>query len=161
VSVKVLVSIVIHHMAQPHRMHLKGPWDFRWIAQESPVNHPRRPEVLLDGQRIKMPAAWQDSFGAATGRVEFTRRFQKPTNLDEQEQVHIAFDGLGGSAVIRLNDELIGELSDIDATVSFDVTEKLQSTNLLRVEVAFDGGDKAGGLWGPVAIEIHNAVPWD
>jgi beta-galactosidase/beta-glucuronidase len=148
-------------MAQPHRMHLKGPWNYRWLEPPNPSAEPDRAEVLLDGDRIKMPASWQDAFGAATGRVIFSRRFQKPTNLDPEEQVHIAFDGIGGTAKIQLNDAPLGELQDVSETASINMTDRLAPTNVLSVEISFDGGDQPGGLWGAVAIEIHNAAPWD
>ena len=148
-------------MTQPYRMHLKGPWEFQWLSRVGECLDARRPGVLLDGDRIKMPASWQDAFGAATGRVVFSRRFQKPTNLDDEEQVHVAFDGIGGAALIRLNDQPIGELTDVSETKSFDVTAHLKPTNVLSVEVSFEGRDQPGGLWGAVAIEIHNQVSWD
>lgn len=148
--------------APVHRMHLKGPWQYEWI--DGP-HDPERPDQsqsvhdspLLTGSRVKMPTSWQSAFGQKSGCIRFSRRFQRPTNLDDNERVHIAFDGIGGYAVIAINNEEIGRLSDSDETNSFDITEKLKPSNELTVELTFSPDEQraTGGLYLPVAIEIH------
>lgn len=148
--------------APVHRMHLKGPWHYEWI--DGPYDGQRPDQFpsgqdspLLTGSRVKMPTSWQSAFRQKSGCIRFSRRFQRPTNLDDNERVHIAFDGIGGHAIIAINNEEIGRLSDSNDTNSFDITEKLKPSNELTVELTFspDKQRAPGGLHLPVAIEIH------
>lgn len=148
-----------------HRIHLKGPWNYEWLdgphgsgdttETTSPEDSP-----LLPDSRVRMPASWQSAFGNVSGTIRFRRRFQRPTNLDENERVHIAFEGIGGEASIAVNDNSIGSQSDTAETISFDVTELLERSNELSVELTFtpDDASTLGGLYKPVALEIHLAA---
>ena len=83
--------------------------------------------------------------------------FQKPTNLEEYERVHIAFDGLGGQAIVSLNDQ---PLIDLSEPRTIDVTDRIGQSNVISVELTWNAADSSsekGGLWMPVAIEIHQA----
>lgn len=147
---------------QPHRMHLRGPWQFEWLsarpgavdadlAQESP-------STSASG-RVKMPATWQSLFGRVSGRARFRRRFHRPTNLDANERVWIVFDGIGGSGHVLINGERLGQFDDGQSSLEFDVTGRLSASNELVVEIEHnaDVADAPpGGLWGPVAIEIRS-----
>lgn len=149
--------------SQPiHRMHLKGPWKYEWIegphgAGDSDDSTPEEESPLLADSRVRMPSTWQSAFGNVSGRMRFRRRFQRPTNLDSNERVHIAFDGLGGRADISINGQEIGSLEDTTDTHSFDITSLLKLSNELTVELSFSPDDTQarGGLREPVALEIH------
>lgn len=143
-------------------MHLKGPWFYEWLNGPGSSESPAAPDTiedspLLSDSRVRMPASWQSAFGNTSGRIRFTRRFQRPTNLDDNERVHIAFDGIGGQAVIAVNGLELGNLADTSETVSFDITSQLKPSNELTVELTFAGGSSSasGGLFAPVAVEIH------
>lgn len=146
-----------------HRMHLKGPWDYEWV--EGPTGSASSAEdedltmdsPLLTNFRVRMPSSIQEAFGSMSGRVIFRRRFQKPTNLDSNERVHIAFDGIGGRADISVNGTTLGSLSNNSETVSFDMTEVLEHSNELAVDltIVWDEDVEPGGLFQPVAVEIH------
>lgn len=146
-----------------HRMHLKGPWDYEWV--EGPTGSASSAEdedmtmdsPLLTNFRVRMPSSIQEAFGNMSGRVIFRRRFQKPTNLDGNERVHIAFDGIGGRADISVNGTTLGSLSNNSETVSFDMTEVLEHSNELAVDltIVWDEDVEPGGLFQPVAVEIH------
>ena len=152
-----------------HRMHLKGPWAYEWIDgptgsagsavsaedEDRTVDSP-----LLTGFRVRMPASIQEAFGTMSGRVVFRRRFQRPTNLDSNERVHIAFDGIGGRADVSVNGETLGSLANYAETVSFDMTDVLEHSNELTVDltITWDDDVEPGGLFKPVAIEIHRNV---
>ena len=152
-------------MARLHRINLKGPWNYEWLDgphrrnTSSPGEDDSEfSEVLLNHSRVRMPSSIEDAWGAVTGTVRFRRRFQRPTNLDPHERVHIAFDGLGGSARVLLNEKQIAELRDVESTRSVDVTEQICPTNTLTVDLHWnpdESAQSAGGLWGAVAIEIH------
>lgn len=148
-----------------HRMHLKGPWFYEWL------DGPRGPKSeededatldspLLPDSRIRMPASMAESFGEVSGRVVFRRRFQRPTNLDDNERVHIAFDGIGGRADIAVNGQSLGNVENNSETVSFDMTSLLEKSNELTVDltISWDVDQRPGGLYEPVAIEIHRVI---
>ena len=148
-----------------HRMHLKGPWDYEWV--EGPTGSASSDEdmtmdsPLLTNFRVRMPSSVQEAFGNMSGRVIFRRRFQKPTNLDSNERVHIAFDGIGGRAEVSVNGKTLGSLSNNSETVSFDMTEALEQSNELAVDLTIVWNDdvEPGGLFQPVAVEIHRDTP--
>ena len=150
-----------------HRMHLKGPWDYEWV--EGPTGSASLAEdedmtmdsPLLTNFRVRMPSSVQEAFGNISGRVIFRRRFQKPTNLDSNERVHIAFDGIGGRAEVSVNGKTLGSLSNNSETVSFDMTEALEQSNELAVDLTIVWNDdvEPGGLFQPVAVEIHRDSP--
>ena len=147
-----------------HSINLLGPWQYDWLdgtiddaaLETADLETPRLP--LLSGSRIKMPASIQQAFGSACGRVRFSRRFQRPTNLDEFERVWLSFRGVGGAAAFLLNDVEIGRVGVESETVDFDVTDQLSPSNNLAVEIEWPPGvapDRPGGLYGPVVIEMR------
>lgn len=146
VDVRQLLTPTKHDatMMRPlHRMHLHGPWQFEWADEAG---------------RVKMPAEWKTIFGERTGTVVFRRRFGRPTNLEPHERVFVAFDGIGGSAQITVNGKHFGAVTNNSETARFDVTDILEASNLLEVELTINGSeqcDKHLGLWAPIAIEIH------
>jgi len=146
-------------------MNLKGPWDYRWLDgphADPPASgvsdEPAVSDLLLAHDRVRMPSAIQDAWGPVSGRIRFQRRFQSPTNLEEHERVHVAFDGLGGRAAVELNGSGLATLSDVETGCSIDITDQIEATNVLTVDLtwrAAESDHSRGGLWGPVAIEIH------
>jgi hypothetical protein len=135
-----------------HRMHLKGPWQCEWL---SPAD-----VSVASIERVKMPIDWRSVFGEQAGRARLRRKFHKPTNLDADERVFIVFDGIGGRGEVRLGDQVLGQVDETVSTASFEITAALQPANELLVDLEFDPSrhlEMAGGLWGPVAIEIRTA----
>lgn len=147
---------------QPHRMHLRGPWQYEWLsAQPGTFDAPKlqEPPSIAESGRVKMPASWESLFGDISGRVRFRRRFHRPTNLDANEQVWIVFDGIGGSGQVLINGERLAEFGDRQTSLEFDVTRRLSVSNELVVDLehsADQRGARPGGLWGLVAIEIRS-----
>jgi beta-galactosidase/beta-glucuronidase len=148
--------------APHHRMHLKGPWFYEWLDGPHGDNSNEDGDATLDSpllsdSRVRMPSSMNDSFGKVSGRVVFRRRFQRPTNLEDNERVHIAFDGIGGRADVAVNGHPLGSLENNAETVSFDMTDLLEPSNELTVDLTISWSDdqKPGGLYESVAIEIH------
>lgn len=137
-----------------HRILLRGPWQCEWL--DGPV-----PALDEARTRLHMPVSWQDAFGAVSGRVRFSRRFHLPTNLEPEERVVLAFAAVGGSAQFTVNETDIDPDRQPDGMLRCDVTDLLKPANMLTVDVEFDpqAVDEPGGLWKPVAIEIHWAGP--
>jgi hypothetical protein len=137
-------------MSDAHRMHLKGPWQYRLLDSDANAN-----PTAAKG-RIKLPAAWQDCFADYRGSVRYERHFNCPTNLDPHERVYVVFEEIGGEATIRLNETLLGNAGGGPGPFEFEIKSLLQPRNLLVVDVAFHGGnERPGGLWAPVALEIR------
>lgn len=138
-------------MSDAHRMHLKGPWQYRLLNSASAANVP-----AAEG-RIKMPASWQDCFADYRGGVRYERHFNCPTNLDPHERVYVIFEEIGGDATVQLNDTQLGTAGGGPAgPFEFEIKSLLQPRNLLTVDVVFQGGnEQPGGLWAPVALEIR------
>ena len=129
-----------------HRIYLKGPWDVSRLDRDEPA------------VRVVMPASWQTLFGDESGRAEFRRKFNLPTNLEAHEQVWIVFDGLRGEIAVSLNGQRLGQIADSEETAEFEITRHLVLHNELIVDVNFGGADpgsRPGGLWGTVALEIR------
>ena len=92
------------------------------------------------------------------GLIRFSRRFQRPTNLDEFERVWLAFQGVGGAATFSVNDIEIGRIDATTQTIAFDVTDHLAPSNHLIVEIDWScpgDSDSPGGLYAPVVIEMR------
>jgi uncharacterized protein with NRDE domain len=136
-----------------HRMHLKGPWSYEWLDGSAMDRPPTG--------RVTMPADWESLFGAAAGRAVFRRRFHSPTNLEPDDCVWLAFDGVGGNGTVTVNGEVIGRLQASDRPQRLDMTARLQPFNETTVELEFDPtSGNAGGLYAPVAIEIESMHEW-
>jgi hypothetical protein len=106
-----------------------------------------------------MPQDWRDIFGETEGLVQFQRTFHSPTNLEPGTQIDLVFEGLGGEARIVLNDHAVTPPdSPADSPLRFEITETLQPSNNLRVEIQFDPehSSEPGGLWGMVVLEIRD-----
>lgn len=134
-----------------HRINLKGPWEYEWLTSTAV-------EFPLAG-RVKMPGDWRAAFGDAAGRVRFRRPFHRPTNLDDDERVWIAFDGVGGIGTVAINGHALGPLTTSDSPQRFDVTAHLEPNSALVVELEFDPSQNAtqpGGLFASVGIEIES-----
>ena len=130
-----------------HRMFLKGPWEVRRLDREEPA------------RRVTMPASWQMIFDDETGRAEFRRTFNQPTNLEAHEHVWIVFQGVRGAAWVDLNGQRLGGIDIGDDTAEFEITPHLALRNELVVQLTLWVGslpDQPGGLWGPVALEIRS-----
>ncbi len=146
------------YQSLPHRMYLKGPWQYEWLSREgSPKSEAGSIDHTGTG-KVKMPASWQACFGSVLGRVRFRRRFHRPSNLEPHERVFVVFDGVGGAADVKVNGAEMGSIFNASEPVSFDVTNVLETSNELVVDIEFDSNsadEGAGGLWAPVAIEVR------
>jgi beta-galactosidase/beta-glucuronidase len=137
-----------------HRIHLKGPWQFEPL---------RRTGLAVDSSglppagRMIMPCSWQSALGDFRGAVRFTRAFHCPTNLDPDERVVLVFSAVGGDGEVRLDGHPLGNLSTSETPQAFDITDRLRPDMQLVVDLEFvsPGETSPGGLWRPIALEIH------
>lgn len=137
-----------------HWIRLRGPWEVCWLEEGPP-----QPPV-----RVKLPAAWSDLFGQRAGTAQFVRRFQSPATLDPDERVCVTLVDVEGEVRCRVNDTTVAPLSaplgdpgcwPHERCLSFDVTDLLQPSNLLTLEVTVrDTDTPRAGLHQPVLLEI-------
>jgi hypothetical protein len=140
----------------PHRMHLHGPWQYEWLSAE-PFDF-----VVPRTGRVTMPCLWKSLFGEVAGKARFRRRFHKPTNLDQHEQVYIVLENIRGRVQISINDSVLGTADNPPTTLNYEITDSLKPFNELSVEIEFDPAStslnidsKPATLWEWVAIEIR------
>ncbi|VAX36276.1 hypothetical protein MNBD_PLANCTO02-329 [hydrothermal vent metagenome] len=144
---------------EPYRIRLKGPWNYRWLKTLSSIKESgsaEKTDFLTEGT-AQMPMSWQNLFGEKEGIAQFERRFQPPTNLEPNEQIAIVFDGIGGSGTVALNGQSLGKIETSEKIQRFDITNYLQPSNLLLVEITCDcdfSFNAPAGLYETVAIEI-------
>ena len=130
---------------EPYRIHLKGPWDVT-----GPWQDPGAPTWT-----VSLPQTWQKLFGTVAGTATFARWFHCPTNLVPEDQLAIVLTGVNGNGRVWINDFLLGEFTARSQSVRLPVTlDQLRQRSRLRIELEWPGGDDAGGLYDPVAIEI-------
>ncbi|HUE16107.1 MAG TPA: hypothetical protein VMR25_18190 [Planctomycetaceae bacterium] len=137
-----------------HRIHLRGPWQLEWnsgakaFADKTTV------------QKIRLPADWNDLFGAFSGRVRLTRVFHQPTNLAPNEKVELVFQEWPGVWAISLNQHHVAEFRDStpESPQRITITTLLQPTNVLSAETQIEQSAEEKtprGLMGKIAIEIR------
>lgn len=139
-----------------HRIRLIGPWEFSALANAdgSAVRLP------TDPGRVKTPVCWRTLFGKWNGTAKCSRRFNRPTNIDDVQRIEITIDDLQGQGRILLNEVVLVEAAQ-GGPISIDVKEKLQPFNQLVMEVTpncaheSDDGWADRELWSLVAIDIH------
>jgi hypothetical protein len=112
--------------------------------------------------RIRLRGPWERQ-PAVDGGQRYRRRFGYPGRIDAHERVWLTFAGIGGRAVVWLNDCLLGchpplyppprAGGDKGGDFEFEVTALLRPRNELVVDV--EGTVDQGGSWGEVALEIR------
>ena len=140
----------------PHRMHLHGPWQYEWLSAE-PFD-----SVVPRTGRVTMPCQWKSLFGDVAGKARFRRRFHKPTNLEQHEQVFIVLEDVTGRVQVSINDSVLGTADNPQKTLDYEITDSLKPFNELSVEIEFDPASTSINedsnsvtLWEWVAIEIR------
>lgn len=162
----------------PHRIRLRGPWDYEPVArtvirpdgsiEEDTANLPR-------SGRMNLPGSWETGgLGAFAGRVRFRRGFGRPRAGEGDERYWLVFDGVDYFATVWLDGRQLGRHEGYFERFEFDVTEPLRERNELVVEVDAPAeaeptrkrllrgiasrGHAGGGIWRDAAVEIRPAV---
>jgi hypothetical protein len=143
----------------PHRLRLRGPWQYEPLArrQESQSAAPSEVDQPLPAKgRMILPCRWNEGgLGSFAGRVRFQRRFGLPQRLDPFERVWLTCAGVDASAEIWLNGNFLGRHGENNTPFELPITELLEERNQLMVDVESNGN---GGIWGEVALEIRCQV---
>jgi hypothetical protein len=132
----------------PHRIRLRGPWEYELVAESS-----RLPESLPARGRMTMPCRWgQGGLPGYAGRVCFRRSFSWPGRLEVYERLWLTFAGIHAAAEVWLNGQALGR-QDQPGPFEFEVTSIIRLRNEMVVEV--EAPDDSGGLWGEIALEVR------
>jgi hypothetical protein len=134
----------------PHRIRLRGPWEYEPLARSATSAEPLPPKgrMTVPGHR------GEGGLANFAGRVRFRRRFGWPARIEAHERVWLTFAGTEALADVRLNAQWLGR-HEGPGPFEFDVTGLLQIRNELTVEVEVAGGS---GPWGEVALEVRDTA---
>ena len=138
---------------RPHRIRLAGPWQIDWVGPEEV------PSTTLATASGSFPANWRTLFGEVYGTARFSRRFGRPTGLDEGTRVWLSIPNYSGMLSVELNERVLAILPEDELPVRFDITDSLRSSNRLILEVTAGPEIPTGaGRREPVQLEIVEAV---
>lgn len=98
--------------------------------------------------RMRLRPPWQSE--RTEHGVRLSRRFGKPTTLDEFERLWLTCDRFDGPATVSLNGDHIGSVADGSEGFAFHVTDRV----LPRNEIAIDLTSESSVL-GEVALEVR------
>jgi len=112
--------------AERHTIRLRGPWEFRLLAD---THHAGMQHGKID---ISQAA---ELLQHVVGRIEWIRRFHRPTGLEGGERVHLIVGSCVAAVAVDLND---GPLVAAGTEMRYDITDHLELRNVLRVVVDVD-----------------------
>jgi hypothetical protein len=114
-------------MSAPHVIRLRGPWEFQTLEDAAAAR----------SGRVPIPAPTPALLADYAGAVRFTRRFQRPTGLENGARVKLVIENLPTDAVVALNREpLDSELSP----ARWEIAGRLNQSNALTIEFAIEPG---------------------
>lgn len=143
-----LLPITMFGQKYPHRIRLRGPWDFRPLTRKLPCPAPGR---------LTFPfSRHDDALRGCTGNVLLHRRFGYPGKIDPDERVWLTLAALPVGSEIRLNELLLGRMPGEMA--EYLVGPHLLPRNSLEIVLDLDTGVSSGDSWGQVALEIRRAA---
>ncbi|MGH8245145.1 MAG: hypothetical protein ACREUU_01790 [Gammaproteobacteria bacterium] len=109
-----------------HAIRLRGPWEFS-IGGTSIAG------------RIEFPCSWRqlcDAAGSQADAIRLTRRFNKPTGLQQRDSVLLSFRYCGAILTAQLNGASLSLRDGPDGSQHAEVTSQLADRNELIVEFA-------------------------
>lgn len=133
-----------------HRIRLRGPWMYHWLDAEG---RPAGADAAL-----RHPEDWPQRAGLLAGRMELTRNFHAPSNLDPHEAVFVVLTGVQGSGEVRLNGQPLGSFGRQESACEFACPLPLPFFNVLTIDVSFPAATDVSpqiGLYGVVELQIR------
>lgn len=116
-----------------HRMRLRGPWG---ICEQDLSGD----AVDSSPSTVKVPVSWQELFGNRNGSAIFTRHFNRPTGLEQTDQVWLALQSPGMECQIQMSDTSLPSfelsVSAGETWTTTDLTTKLDTHNRLRIKLS-------------------------
>lgn len=112
-----------------HRIRLRGPWKYRWLNTNAPA--------VAEPQTFRHPEEWLDLIAGKTGRMELSRVFHAPTNMEPHEQLFVVLTGVHATGEVFLNGASLGPFDTHVNCYEFGCPLPLPWTNTLTIELAF------------------------
>ena len=138
----------------PHRIRLRGPWEYEPLARLPPGPGPG---PLPPRGRMTMPCRWSEGgLAGFAGRGSRSGGGSAPGRLDPGDRVWLTFAGVEGTANVSLTGQPLGRRDGASGPFEFEVTPLLRARNELTVEV--ESATPRGGLWGEVAMEVRRTA---
>jgi hypothetical protein len=126
-------------MPYPHRIRLRGPWEFEPLSRSVVQADGDAAEVQSDLPRagkIALPADWGPAVGPDfRGRVRFRRRFGRPAELDPHERAWLVCEGVDARGTLTCNGRQLGPVRGYALPAAFDISELLAPRNELWLDV--------------------------
>ncbi|HVU90348.1 MAG TPA: hypothetical protein VHD36_23665 [Pirellulales bacterium] len=162
-------------MAYPHVIRLRGPWECDRAIAQMALSDGTLTESARDVSefaRLKAPADWAETLGPEfRGRVSYTRRFNRPTNLEPHDRVWLMAEGVDARGNVTIDSRHLGAIDGYALAAEWDVTHLLQASSVLSVDIELPptGAGQpppvrpgrellAGGLIGEVRLEIRREL---
>jgi hypothetical protein len=117
------------HSNPAHRIRLRGPWEFVWLSPPSGL-----PAEARAGD-LRLPTTWAAAFGMSVGTVRLSRRFNRPSGLENGERVWLEV-AVADEAAVSLNGVWLGRVAA--GTARFDVTERLTTYGCIDLDLTRD-----------------------
>jgi len=130
-------------MNAAHTIRLRGPWEYRVLRV------PGDPEARRT--RIDISNC-EGLLHRAVGCLELTRRFNRPTGLNNKEQVDLILGPIAQLISLELNDESLG-IGQAADELRYNITARLQTHNVLRMVI--DTAQQQDLRFDNVRLEIH------
>lgn len=121
-----------------HRIRLIGPWELKKTEGT---------------ERVHLPRDWAAVADDKASELKLSRRFHRPTRLDEFTVVSIVMPAAWDVPALTLNGRPIELTSQADEFQKFDVTAVVKSQEAHELELVVRNGRAAPFL---VAIEIND-----
>jgi hypothetical protein len=102
---------------------------------------------------VHLPRDWAAVAGDATSELKLSRRFHRPTRLDDSTVISIVLPAMWDVPVLSLNGQPIERASQAGEFQKFDVTAIVKSQEAHELEIVVRNGRAAPFL---VAIEIES-----
>jgi hypothetical protein len=150
----------------PHRIRLRGPWEFeprwRW-ARDEHGGWQQSSTDLPPGGTFMAPQRWSDVLGAGfRGCVRLSRRFHRPTGLEATSKLWLVVGDLAWPTEVRLNEQVIAQIEDHadgERPAGVDIGPIAAPQNVLVLNVTTpvtDLGDSPYDWLGQVWLDIES-----
>lgn len=127
----------------PHVIRLRGPWEYEVLANEGATGIVQMPCNLAEIVETEF-----------RGTVRFSRRFNRPTGLDEATRVWLVLED-DFEPQVTLNGQTLVPPATQNVPTRLDITSRLQSHNILVLETSLDQNPRPLQI-GHVRIEIES-----
>lgn len=136
-----------------HVIRLHGPWEYEPLSRSvwSDVGElSAAAEPLPSSGRTTLPANGSELPALFRGQVRYTRRFHRPTGLNDGQRVFLAIEAKNAAGAVLLNGASLGAIAPSGGLSRFDVGDRMTRVNELAIEM-----ETPPGVIAAVRLEIE------